>query len=913
MTTTAKHAMGRAAAAVVLIWLAAIAVGCAPQKKGALPAPDTGAKKIVGIVVESDTDTDRIRILGNRPLTFTSVSKASPPGLALYFPATELALADAHMDLSALAKEGIVAELRPSVLATDETTALIEIEVKTDAPYDVARQGDEVVVVFARPLHVPETIAVGAEPAPEVARTSEALAAPMMTENLSGPAATRLEAVTVQRLENGVEIRVRADGPIKDYASFTLTSPDRIVYDIFGVSSPFIREQTIEVGMPWVSRVRHYGDREKLRVVLDTSVEQFQATTVKTIQDGLLIQVGDVAREDTAAGETITETDSVAWINRVDFSAEPTGKSVVTVGTTRPVSYRLEKIDDHLLELHLDHTRIPDYRRRPLDTTQFECAVDRVAPAESDKGGGRSTVAIELREAVRHTVEQVDNLILVHFEPATKPPETNSRTALNQADSKPLREVADNVGPSSASAIDTAAKRERLPDTKQSDTRSFLLGQKTYVGEKIALDFYETDIKNVFRILGEVSGKNFAIDPDVRGTVTMSLDKPVPWDQVLDLVLRMNQLGQTTEGDVIRIATLETLKKEEEALQAAITARSNTLKSQEALEPLFTEIVDINYSKASVILPHIEDMMKEYGGDIDPVTGEKKSYRGFVRAYDATNQLVIRSTQSMLDRALDLVQRLDNPTPQVLIEARIVEATKSFSRDIGSEFGIGPGTGRGFQSSTLGGDWDLSLGSNFPAQTTTSGVSFDFSRLVGSPLAINAAIDASETEGETKTISAPKILTLDNKAATIKQGVSYPIIVLDEAGNTTTEFKDIVLELEVTPHVTKDDRVSMEIMITKNDLGERIGTDYSFTVNEATTELLVNDGETVVIGGISKTTDTNSETGLPGLRKIPLLGYLFGMSSKSKNKNELMIFITPRIVQLEQRQDNPGGSSRPAS
>ena len=792
MITTLKHSMGKAAAVLVLIWLAAIAAGCASQKKEGPTVPDTGARKIVGIVVESDADTDRIRILGNQPLTFTAVSKSSPSGVALYFPGTELALEDAYVDLEPLGRAGLVAGVKPGTLATDASTALIEIDLRVDAPYDAMRQGDEVLVAFAKPLHISEGEAAPVAPAVEEAPVA------VQVEDLSGPAATRLEAVTVQRLENGVEIRVRADGPVKDYSVFTLNDPDRIVYDIYGVTSPFIREQTIEVGMPWVSRVRHYGDSEKLRVVLDTAAEQFQATTAKPIQEGLLIHAGDVAREDADTSQaTMAETDAVAWVNRVDFSAK--------------------------------------------------------------------------------------------------------RTVLNQTDSEPLRESVNNAGPNGSSAIDTEATRERQLDKKRSDTRSFFLGKKTYVGEKIALDFYETDIKNVFRILGEVSGKNFAIDPDVRGTVTMSLDKPVPWDQVLDLVLRMNQLGQTTEGDVIRIATLETLKKEEEALQAAITARSNTLKSQEALEPLFTEIVDINYSKASVILPHIEDMMKEYGGDIDPVTGEKKSYRGFARAYDATNQLVIRSTRNMLDRALDLVQRLDNPTPQVLIEARIVEATKSFSRDIGSEFGIGPGAGNKFSSSTLGGDWDLSLGSNFPAQTTNSGVSFDFSRLVGSPLAINAAIDASETEGETKTISAPKILTLDNKAATIKQGVSYPIIVLDEAGNTTTEFKDIVLELEVTPHVTKDDRVSMEIMITKNDLGERIGTDYSFTVNEATTELLVNDGETVVIGGISKTTDTNSETGLPGLRKIPILGWLFGMTSESNSKTELMIFITPRIVQLEQR------------
>ncbi len=792
MTTTAKHFTGRAAATVALIWLATVVIGCAAQKKAASTAPDPDPGKIVGIVLESDAVTDRVRILGNRPLTFTAVSSSSPSGVTLHLPGTQLALEAARVDLTALETAGVVADVRSSVPSADGATALIEIDLKVDAPYDAVSQGNEVVVTFVRPLYTPET-----EAAPVDLTAARETPASRVADDVMGPVATRLEAVTVQRLENGVEIRVRADGPIKDYSVFTLNDPDRIVYDIYGVTSPFPREQVIEVGTPWVSRVRHYGDPEKLRVVLDTAAGQFQATAARPVQEGLLVQVVEETRENEAGEARMTANGPVAWVNRVDFSAESTGKSAKEI--------------------------------------------------------------------------------------------SNAGEAVN------------NEAPSNESVMNTAVTKQRALAIEQSDTRSFLLGKKTYVGEKIALDFYETDIKNVFRVLGEVSAKNFAIDPDVRGTVTMSLDKPVPWDQVLDLVLRMNQLGQTTEGNIIRIATLETLKKEEEALQAAITARSNTLKSQEALEPLFTEIVDINYEKASVILPHIEDMMKEYGGDIDPVTGEKKSYRGFVRAYDATNQIVIRATRSMLDKALDLVLRLDNPTPQVLIEARIVEATKSFSRDIGSEFGIGPGTGNKFSSSKLGGDWDLSLGSNFPAQTTSSGVSFDFSRLVGSPLAINAAIDASETEGETKTISAPKILTLDNKAATIKQGVSYPIVVLDEAGNTTTEFKDIVLELEVTPHVTKDDRVSMEIMITKNDLGERIGTDYSFTVNEATTELLVNDGETVVIGGISKTTDSNSETGLPGLRKIPILGWLFGMSSESKNKNELMIFITPRIVQLEHR------------
>lgn len=906
MTTTAKHSMGRAAAAVVLIWLATMAVGCASQKKEPSPAPDTGAGKIVGVVVESDANTDRVRILGNRPLIFTAVSKASPPGVALHFPGTELALEDAHMDLKALAEEGIVADLKPSALATDETTALIEIETKTDAPYDLARQGDEVVVSFARPLHIPKIAEAPLAPAAEAPS-----APPVTAEKLSGPAATRLEAVTVQRLENGVEIRVRADGPIENYSGFTLKDPDRIVYDIYGVTSPYIREQTIEVGMPWVSRVRHYGDKEKLRVVLDTTAEQFEAVYARPIQQGLLIHVGDVVREDaTAAAATITGPDSTAWVNRVDFAAEPTGKSVVTVGTTRPVSYRMEKVHDRLLKLHLADTRIPEYRSRPLDTTRFKSAVQRVAPTKGWQGEDKSTVAIELREAVHYTVEQMENLVMVHFDAVETPPHAERQTALAErrqpgavAVSRPQQVGFAQDRPEGGNEI---SKTFAAQEAATTDTRD-IFSKTDYVGEKIALDFFETDIKNVFRILREVSGKNFAIDQDVTGTVTLTLQQPLPWDQVLDLILKMNQLGKTMEGDVIRIATIKTLTKEEEDLEKAILAREQVLRSQEKLQPLFTETIDINYSSAEEdIHPKLVELLKEHAGKEDfakdPDDPKKPAeFRGVLSVYKPKNQIVIRGTKGLIEKARYLVSLLDKPTAQVLIEARIVEATKSFSRDIGSEFGIGPGTGNSFSSSTLGGNWDLSLGSNHPSQNATSGVGFDFSRLVGSPLAINAAIDASETEGETKTISAPKILTLDNKAATIKQGVSYPIVVLDEAGNTTTEFKDIVLELEVTPRVTKDGRVYMEIKITKNDLGERIGTDYSFTVNEATTELLVNDSETVVIGGISKTSDTNSETGLPGLRKIPLLGYLFGMSSESKNKNELMIFITPRIVQLENR------------
>jgi len=873
MITTAKHSTGKAVAALVLIWLAAIAAGCAAQKKGAPTVPDTGARKIVGIVAESDVDMDRIRILGNQPLTFTAVSKSSPAGVALYFPRTELALEDAYMDLESLEKAGLVASVQPGALATDETTALIEIELKADAPYDAMRQGDEVVVAFARPLHTPER-----EADPVVSELEEVpLAAP--AEDVSSPAATRLEAVTVQRLENGVEIRVRADGPIRDYASFTLNSPDRIVYDIFGVSSPFIREQTIEVGMPWVSRVRHYGDQEKLRVVLDTSAEQFQATRARSIQEGLLIHVGDVAREAAAAEATITETEPVAWVNRVDFSAEPTGKSVVTVGTTRPVSYRMEKVHGRLLKLHLDHTRIPEYRRRPLDTTRFECAVDRVVPAEGRRADDKSIVAIELREAVPYKEEQVDNLILVHFD---KPSTVMTQMEKTVPAYSPKRVVETPMNP--AKKFDTKNKAVATSESRY-------VKRKTYTGEKIALDFYETDIKNVFRILKEVSGKNFAIDPDVQGAVTLSFDKPVPWDQVMDLVLRMNQLGQVMEGDVIRIATLQTLQREEKLRQERIEAERKTREAEKALEPLVTEYIAINYADVSDV--------KEKLGDL--ITDD----RGSIILDQRNSQIIVKETAENISRIKERVLRLDKITPQVLIEARIVEATKNFSRTIGTKFGVGPGNNVKFDSHSLGGQWDLALSSNFPSGSAVgsgSGISFDFTRLVGSPLAINAAIDAAESENETKIISSPRILTLNGEEAEIVQGLTtYRTIIVD--GTPDQKEIDIDLKLTAKPEIKSDNRISMEIKVEKRDFAGIINGEISISKNEASSKLLLNDGETIVIGGITKTNDSVTNEGLPWLRKIPIIGLLFGSENKSNIKNELMIFITTRIVDIENSRE----------
>jgi type IV pilus assembly protein PilQ len=585
------------------------------------------------------------------------------------------------------------------------------------------------------------------------------------------------------------------------------------------------------------------------------------------------------------------ESTGLAWVNRIDFASEEAGKSTVIIGTTHPVTYSIKKKNDTWLQLRLNNTNLPEYRRHPLVTTRFESAINRILPVQKPEMKTETLFSFELRESVPFFVEQNENFIMVHFEASSIPPKP-----LADADLPPWQTIMAELAIEDEAA-DTADQAMSQPAGLEPIEAAAEVGDvsvatlrpskpKKYTGEKIALDFFETDIKNVFRILREISGKNFAIDKDVSGRVTLTLDKPVPWDQVLDLVLRMNQLGKVHEDDIIRIATLNTLKNEEELRAAKIAAVQESLKQERALEPLVTEYIAVNYSNAATeILPHIKNILTKD--------------RGTASVDTRNNQLIMTDTADKVWQAKEIVNRIDKVTPQVIIEARIAEV----STDVSSEFGfdwdaqIGPTTSDLFDGVMAG---DMAM--NFPAAGATSSIGFNFANLGGTPFVLNARLNALESTGDGKIISSPKIVTLDNKKARIKQGLEYPYLERDDTGGSSVSFKEIDLLLEVTPHVTPDNRVSMQIMITKNDIDTITQGVPSLSTNEAETELLVNDGDTIVIGGIMKTRKTNASAGFPWLSKIPVLGWFFKTETDSKESSELLIFITPKIVKLEQRE-----------
>ncbi len=876
----------RATAFFILIVVILLA-GCASNQmatkqteKGAVESIES--KLITQITTTEDSEAFSVWIKGNRLLSYTSVKQPVPLGVLLYLP--ETALGD--INTTYMPESDLVGSINASELTDKGHTSRIEIALKKDASYEVIRQDHDLKIIFKKVSPASTSI----EQVIKTQAENPAAEPQTMSAAASTDVAIRLESISSAELADSINIFVNADGTIKDYKYFTTTDPARIIFDLFGVKSPFQKENTISVGSKWVKTVRHYGYPDRVRVVLDTTERYLSAFSANSSENGLVIQVGSTPETAAAPAQAEIRIEASpkevkplevdeskpAWVNRIDFSSEEAGKSTLIIGTTKPIQYKIKKINDKKLLLSLYNTNIPEYRQRPMITTRFASAVDRIIPFQTPKMNEISMISIELRESVPHVAEQVSDLLMLHFEASSIPPKP-----LDEAKLPPWKKV-------STQPMDVTADDEQ---EISAPATAALQPSGKFTGEKIALNFYQTDIKNVFRILMDVSKKNFAIDKDVSGSVTLTFDKPVPWDQVLDLVLRMNLLGMVYEGDIVRIATQKTLEGEAVQRQAELAIKQKVTAQQVAAEPLLTEFIAVNYADASAdVLPHI-------------VLTEG---RGSITVDARNNQIIITDVAEKIKQAKKTVEQIDKVTPQVIIEARIVEATNTFSRDIGTQWQV---TGSpaydntsGSHNPNFGGDLAFNMSATNPPTSSLGALGITFLRTAGSQISVvNAQIAASESKGNVKIISSPKILTLDNTAATIKQGLSYPFNKLDADGNTTTEFKDIALELEVTPHVTPDDRVSMKITVKNNEIGAVINNQISFTTKEANTELLVNDGDTVIIGGIRKAREDDGISGVPGLKDIPLLGWFFKRKNSSESLEELLIFITPRIVILEQR------------
>ncbi len=585
-----------------------------------------------------------------------------------------------------------------------------------------------------------------------------------------------------------------------------------------------------------------------------------------------------VATTTVAQNPTVAPLDrqaaAMASIKDIQFRNNPDNNGMqVVVKLSAPVDkVESQDIGSQKSMLRIANAVLPDNFNKKYDTSAFNQGVRFVDSMQGD--GGIELIAQSSSRTV-DAIEQNGDTIIWNIKPLRDLDFTAPVDRRQQA----MVTAAEPSGSSSTMAYGADALKN-TPLAKR----------------KITIDIHDADINDLLRLLSDEINTSIVVSPDVKGNVTLSL-KSVPLDQAMNIILRMHDLGMRYEGNVIWIAKAQQFREEEErALKAA--------EVREKLEPLEVRLIPVNYATASQLSSNIQAML---------------SSRGTINIDERTNTLILKDVAANLDAAEILVNNLDTQTPQILIEARIVETQANFTKEIGIQWGgdgvasaaTGNATGIVFPSSigiaggstsenNAGTSATPNFAVNLPAAVGTGqggaiGMSLGS---IGGAINLNIRLSALESKGFLKIVSSPRIMTLDNIQASIQQGTSIPISVVSAAGAQTV-FYDANLNLQVTPHVTRDGNVYLKIDISKNepDFGNTgANGDPSIIRKQAHTELLIPDGDTTVIGGIYTRNTGQSMSSVPFFGSIPILGYLFRSTSETDNRTELLIFITPRII-----------------
>ncbi len=699
--------------------------------------------------------------------------------------------------------------------------------------------------------------------------------------------------VTVSKTPYYTNIEAVVDGKIENYNSFKLNDPFRIVVDIWGVSQGAAASE-ISVDTPQVKSVKVSQQESKLRLLVETPEDRPLPFLVTATGGKLVLSVGGGQEEKVTSMDRVEEGKPVAGtpaVVGIDLEDLPDSSSVV-VTTTGEVGYQVSKKEGSVT-LTFPNASAEKGLLRAIESQKLGIPVTRILPAAGKKG---VTVAVGFVAGSSYTVDKRGDAVVVSF----------PKKATGEPQARMVAKLAEGKTP--PGAVPFAGVEKGSGGGEGTPQWGFAVqgagSQGKYVGQRISLDFKDADILNVFRIIAEVSNLNIITADDVKGKVTLRLIN-VPWDQALNLVLQSKSLGARQEGNVLRISPMAVLRSEE---KGRLDAQKDVDKLKATLEGV-VEIIPVSYSKASDLQAKIKDLLSEGGK---------------VQIDERTNTIMVRDLSKNVEDIKALVAKLDTATPQVLIEARIVEVDTSFSRELGVQWG-GSWSNRGQTRVGITGIQD-STGSSVPGQTLTNttpytaaavpptyavnlpaavglgaggGINFGILR---DNLRLDFSLSALEASNKGRVISSPKVITIDNKEATIEQGTQIPYSTVSASG-TNTQFIDATLSLKVTPHITPDGGVIMKLE-AKNDSQGEVGASGQPSINKkkATTEVLVRDGETAVIGGILQITRKENQAAVPWLSKIPVLGFFFRKDVNQSTNRELLIFITPKILKQEPAQ-----------
>ncbi len=909
--------------------LAGLAMWCALAVAGPARAADPNVIKAVD-VAERDGAVE-LAIQGSRTPAYTVFKLASPPRVVV-----DLAGADVSGVASPIevGKGGVIAV--STAQYKDERSAVGRVIVALDGArrYEVVPRGQAVVVrvlgegagaaeggpaapvvdANPKPPLTPNPLPAARgerEMTPTPTPTPIATQTPTPTKREDHVVSRRLDEAKVQRAARALtglgvdkgDILLRTDGQVARIEILELEDPPRLALDLHGVT----KAPRAPVKVDGAFRQVRFGREEgKVRVVLDAS-GAMPRYEVRRVKDGVAVVAAAPVQapaqaaapaphpgEKSSAAAQAPQVRSGAKAHIADIRfTQPGGTTRIEIkGKAR---FTLSRPDARTVVLSLEDAELPKRLERSLDTSAFKGPVQMVS-SFNQPGTGQVKIVASLRGEAQDAMSETATGLAWTF--------TTGTAQKHEADEAPIV-LTGGAGEAQARAAESQAAgfASEAPGYALSGAPQ----KRGYTGRRITLDFHDIDIRNLLRLIADVSKKNIVVADDVTGKVTVSL-RNVPWDQALDLILRTKGLGKEELGNVIRIAKFEDIAKEQEAQAKAAEARK-------PLVPLKVRLIPVNFARAGEVAARVKDVLSE---------------RGSVSTDERTNVLIVKDIQEALVRAEGLVRNLDTETPQVLIEGRIVEASSNFNKAIGVQWGgnaaatqltgnptglVFPNnaaaTGAAGQTPNAGTAGTPNYAVNLPAaigQGSGGGIGFTFGSINGA-FNLNLRLSALENSGVVKTISAPKIATIDNREATIGQGVSIPFSQVSAAGVNTT-FIEARLELKVTPHVSADGSILLKIKATNNAPNPQLtgaNGQPSISKREADTEVLVKDGETTVIGGIYTRQTSNKTSEVPFLGKIPILGWFFRTSSEEDDHTELLIFITPRILNRPSSAGAAGG------
>ncbi|MNO74269.1 Type IV pilus biogenesis and competence protein PilQ precursor [compost metagenome] len=675
--------------------------------------------------------------------------------------------------------------------------------------------------------------------------------------------AANLQNVDVAALPGDrVELKLRFDEPVTAPRGYTIEQPARIALDLPGVQNRLgSKNRELGVGNARSLTVVEAKDRTRLIINL-TSLAPY---TTRVEGNNLFIVVGGSAGSVAAAAPVAAPVARPATakpyipmgkaIRNIDFQRGDKGEGNVVIDLSDPAISPDVQEQGGKIRLDFPRTQLPENLRVRLDVKDFATPVQFV---NASAAGDRASIVIEPTGLYDYLVYQTDNRMTVSIKPLT------------QGDAEKRKQDA-----------------------------------FAYTGEKLSLNFQDIDVRSVLQLIADFTDLNLVASDTVQGNITLRLQN-VPWDQALDLVLKTKGLDKRQVGNVLLVAPADEIAaRERQELESQ--------KQISELAPLRRELIQVNYAKAS----DIARLFQSVTGSADPAGG-KGDERGSITVDDRTNSIIAYQTQDRLDELRRIVAQLDIPVRQVMIEARIVEANVDYSKSLGVRWGgaasfgnwatygkdgnIGVGGDNGTNCGPFVGGCTLPTVANIPtpsvdlgATTSTSGIGIGF---VTNNVLLDLQLSAMEKGGNGEVVSQPKVVTSDKETAKILKGSEIPYQEASSSGATSVSFKEAALSLEVTPQITPDNRIIMEVKVNKDapDFANALNGVPPINKNEVNAKVLVNDGETIVIGGVFSNTQNKATDKVPFLGDLPFLGRMFRRDTVTDSKNELLVFLTPRIM-----------------